>query len=607
MSGREEFLRQLGRSPSDPLTDYPSPWTSQPPAAPWQWQYAKPGPYTTQLDPQQEAAFQQWVRTHNVPFDPSPTSDYDMRGFYQALQAGDARARSAINPNDKRLHYPDVWKTPYHKGFSADSMYATEGAPRWNEQDQLVDRSGRILLDERMAAPAPWTSATANIPTPQTRPLERTRTSPPATPPGRAEFLARMPQPLLPTSSDLIRNRQVPPATSVTGTIGPPSPLQRLQTAGTNYEPIRRARAALDALAPLLESATDLGNLAPGGEGALSAASGLVRTAEEEGTLLRSFGRMQQYMKPEVVETLGNRIKANIAEAFKSLPPTEEWEAAARAGIAKRGWYKNSGAAIRNTFGDDTPVFTGILAATSPRQTVTENLKMATRIFGEWAAAGRPEDPQAIMKILEKVPGATFPSRVPNTIKAIQGEPLVDFTDPASGAGYKVESFRRNLLGEMDWATNDTWMAKFSGKAGEWFSNKANYLAADARTRQVARQMGWSTAEVQETVWSFIKTLVEQTPSSSTLEQGLGAVTHELIGQDTDFAKLLRDPDIQRELSRFGIQAPAAVSEGRAASQAIPGGAEAGDPRVLKRIARRLQRQGIEPVGAAARGAKPPP
>jgi hypothetical protein len=94
-------------------------------------------------------AMNQWAARNNVPFDPSQTADYDMRGFYRALMAKDPRATSAVNPNDQRMHFPDYWKTPYHESFSNESKWAKPGAPMWNAQDQLEAPSGRIVFDER--------------------------------------------------------------------------------------------------------------------------------------------------------------------------------------------------------------------------------------------------------------------------------------------------------------------------------------------------------------------------------------------------------------------------------------------------------------------------
>ena len=92
--------------------------------------------------------FRSWARSNDVPFDPKRTlQDYDMRGFWQARQRKDPRAASAIDPHDKRLHYPDTWKTPYHETFSAESRWATPDAPRWRDDRYLVDKNGRVLFD----------------------------------------------------------------------------------------------------------------------------------------------------------------------------------------------------------------------------------------------------------------------------------------------------------------------------------------------------------------------------------------------------------------------------------------------------------------------------
>lgn len=104
--------------------------------------------YLTKLPADEEKAFQQWVKDNNVPFDPSPTADYDMRGFYKAMKAGDPRASTGINANDGKLHFGDYWKTPYHHSFSSESQWATDGAPRWNEKDQLVTPDGKVVFDE---------------------------------------------------------------------------------------------------------------------------------------------------------------------------------------------------------------------------------------------------------------------------------------------------------------------------------------------------------------------------------------------------------------------------------------------------------------------------
>jgi hypothetical protein len=116
--------------------------------------------YQTQLSGTGEAAFRQWLQHGQVPFNPNdPQADYDMRGFWQGLQAGDPHAVQAQDPNDldehgrPKMHFTDWWKTPYHDTFSADSQYALPTAPRWVNDNQLVDpRTNTVIYDDRPAA-----------------------------------------------------------------------------------------------------------------------------------------------------------------------------------------------------------------------------------------------------------------------------------------------------------------------------------------------------------------------------------------------------------------------------------------------------------------------
>ena len=103
--------------------------------------------YRTSLTPQEEYQFVQWVKANKIPFDPlgrdaSPLSDYDMRGFWKAMMSGDPNAKRAEN-----LHFPDTYKTPFHRSFSNESIYAGKDSPRW-EGNRLVDKFGKVVFDE---------------------------------------------------------------------------------------------------------------------------------------------------------------------------------------------------------------------------------------------------------------------------------------------------------------------------------------------------------------------------------------------------------------------------------------------------------------------------
>lgn len=113
----------------------------------WQAQFAKPGPYKTELTDKQEEGFQKWVAENNIPFHDGEDSDYDMRGYYKdvVLKGKDLTGK---NKNDGKRHFPDTYKTPYHESFSRQSKYSKDTGPNWNGKDQLVGKDGHIYFDE---------------------------------------------------------------------------------------------------------------------------------------------------------------------------------------------------------------------------------------------------------------------------------------------------------------------------------------------------------------------------------------------------------------------------------------------------------------------------
>lgn len=105
--------------------------------------------YQTQLTPEEEAQFQQYIADksdkQDIGRDDAP--DYDMRGWWKAMKAGDPKAEMQIvtDKHGTLKHRSDWWKTPYHESFSADSQWAGKKAPKW-KGDQLVAPDGKILF-----------------------------------------------------------------------------------------------------------------------------------------------------------------------------------------------------------------------------------------------------------------------------------------------------------------------------------------------------------------------------------------------------------------------------------------------------------------------------
>lgn len=77
-------------------------------------------PYQTRLSPSAEREFQLWSRTAtDVHGAPPPANEYDLRGYWQALQSGDLAAPAAGKPHA----LPGTWLTPRSPDFGPDSIY----------------------------------------------------------------------------------------------------------------------------------------------------------------------------------------------------------------------------------------------------------------------------------------------------------------------------------------------------------------------------------------------------------------------------------------------------------------------------------------------------
>lgn len=109
--------------------------------------------------PAGDIGYSMWSMENQVP----QSNDYDMQGFYKGLMSMDPAARSAINPNDQQMHFPDKWKLPNHPSFSTESQYydpaIMPNTPTWSggtlpnggESWALRRPDGEMVMGE-----APW-------------------------------------------------------------------------------------------------------------------------------------------------------------------------------------------------------------------------------------------------------------------------------------------------------------------------------------------------------------------------------------------------------------------------------------------------------------------
>jgi hypothetical protein len=301
--------------------------------------------------------------------------------------------------------------------------------------------------------------------------------------------------------------------------------------------------------------------------------------------------------------------------AARTLSSPETFGAGAIAGAAKRGWYANSARALSEAFGPEAPRFAALLSALSPQQPVSKNFAMALDTWEAWTAHGRPQDPAAIRRIMDDVARATpegkqMGSRVPNALAALTAE------DPATLAlsGPKVFSFHRNLIGDAQRVTLDTWMAQLANVKPNSLARTVRkvgvpsptYLALSGRARQTADYLSrvtghpWSPAEVQETLWSWGKALSEHAepltkgshPSQFGIEgiipislrDAIPTLPASTIAGVPDFASLLRGEPYAASLGRLGLPAP-----GPAAKIDLPN-LPTPDPAALDELAGNMER-----------------
>lgn len=293
----------------------------------------------------------------------------------------------------------------------------------------------------------------------------------------------------------------------------------------------------------------------------------------------------------EMRHVQGNVSAENFMTLLNQLPTAREMARVAEAGAAKRGWYMQSAKALVDVFGPDAPRFTGLLAALSPQTSVESNFMNTMRVWEAWDAAGRPTDKAAVRSIIEgnvQQNAATAARGEASaleawTINATRALTAADASPRAMGlSGPKVDSFYRNLVGITHEVTNDTWLARYAGIdpsqiGGKTVPNSADdlsagikvkspaYIAMNVRAREAAQRLSdatgeaWTPAEVQETVWSWSKSLSEASGQSRVsapdflLRNGL---PDSIVGATVDFGGLFHQPEYSSALARMQLPLP---------------------------------------------------
>lgn len=365
--------------------------------------------------------------------------------------------------------------------------------------------------------------------------------------------------------------------------------------------------------------------------------------AQELAKTVPGLKRTLRYLKPDEKAKLRKDTATKLMAYIKGFPSAEEMASVAFSGRAKRGWYRDSANALLEVFGvEDAPRFAALLAALSPQTSVEDNLINTLRVWTAWDKAGRPTDERQIRRLMgQNVLGSgteksVLKSWINNSVTALTTENPADI----QLSGPKVNSFMLNLVGVVDEVTNDAWMANYAlvdqamfAKAGESPGKGPGYVAMSALVRKAAdvisKRLGeaWTPAEVQETVWSWARTLyvkrnkvakaakAAKTGVDTTTRDILaaGGLTHEDIGDTPDFALLflngiyssiLREGGYGEQLENLGSRGRAVRTDGSVGDASRPEGSGIDDAtfrRHLESAAKRLEQLRTQRLQEAAR------
>jgi hypothetical protein len=356
------------------------------------------------------------------------------------------------------------------------------------------------------------------------------------------------------------------------------------------------------------------GGTGPGGEQSVGSAKAGTKMAK--GTPLtpeqlqeRLPDLAQEHLTPEEKASItttatGKPRNAGTEKFVKNMvdiPTVQEYVDIAKQGEGARKWYSRSTAAFDAMHEEapdyfkegDKQKFMGVLAGSSPQQSVAMNLRETLGFWKEWNDAGRPKfDLDKWKKFGEETDKAwkedgsprargmakgasmhwdyaptgpkwkaenlllknlTLPeTKVPNIIKALNGEPM--WPDLTKNQAFKAPSFAENLRKWIDGkstgtkhVTNDSWMGLFGGIDKSALSKPENYHPLSVATRAAAEELGWEPEEAQAAIWSFTQALTEKGTEDPELVRHYSEDFKDLLANDLETRDLLKGLGVNLE------------------------------------------------------------
>jgi len=148
-----------------------------------------------------------------------------------------------------------------------------------------------------------------------------------------------------------------------------------------------------------------------------------------------------------------------------------------------QGWYDGFVDEAKKVFGGDTDLFLRLLAATSPRKSFDQNVKLATKVLAAYKRGGEEE--------IGTVRGLMM-THMPNVKRAIAGEEI---------QGPKVTAFLQALRGDPNAVTIDSHMLRAFGFAETRRGSEELIGSLKAAVTALAKEAGVTPREYQAAVW----------------------------------------------------------------------------------------------------------
>ena len=150
----------------------------------------------------------------------------------------------------------------------------------------------------------------------------------------------------------------------------------------------------------------------------------LARIIDDESVLQKQYAK--DLTVPELAKLANKKSAASFLNFMDTFPAAREMATVAQAGLAKKGWYRQSAQALYDVFGDEAPRFAALLAATSPQTSVQGNLLNATSIWRNLTKNNMPRDPVLFDIINEPGVAAALKLKKNVPLKNADGSPQLN-------------------------------------------------------------------------------------------------------------------------------------------------------------------------------------